>query len=152
TPRYLGIGIALGLAAGLLLGAGLTSPGRAATPSPSPASIPPSAATTVGAEGGFPAVTTGGSTSSASGTAVAYPFFGGSPGIAPDHTIVVTGVAQVDMANDGSDRAAAQKSALVAALADAKAQADTIAAATKLSISGVLSVSASVSPSYGILP
>jgi uncharacterized protein YggE len=37
-------------------------------------------------------------------------------------------------------------------LADAKAQADIIAADTGLSISGVLSVSASVSPGYGVMP
>ncbi len=39
-----------------------------------------------------------------------------------------------------------------AALADAKAQADVIAADTGLTITGVLSVSASVSPGYGIMP
>ena len=66
--------------------------------------------------------------------------------MAPDHTIVVTGVGQADIASDGSDQAAAQKTALAAALADAKTQADTIAADTGLTISGVLSVSASVSP------
>ena len=54
------------------------------------------------------------------------------------------------MKADGSNRAAAQKIALDAALADAKAQADAIASATGLSISGVLSVSASVSP-YGVV-
>ena len=48
------------------------------------------------------------------------------------------------MKADGSNRAAAQKTALDAALADAKAQADAIATATGLSISGVLSVSAAV--------
>ena len=64
-------------------------------------------------------------------------------------TIVVTGGGQADMKSDGSDRAAAQKTALAAALADAKAQADAIANATGLSISGVLSVNASVSP-YGV--
>jgi uncharacterized protein YggE len=84
--------------------------------------------------------------------AIAYPYFAGSPGIAPDHTIVVTGAGQTDMQSDGSDRAAAQKTALAAALADAKTQADTIASDTGLTISGVLSVSASVSPSYGIEP
>lgn len=74
----------------------------------------------------------------------------GSPGIAPDHTIVVTGTGQADMKADGSNRATAQKTALDAALADAKAQADAIASATGLSIAGVLSVSASVSP-YGVV-
>lgn len=153
TPRLLGIGIALGLTSGLLLGVGLTAPGRAAATSPSADQIRPSGGTSVGATaGGYPAITTGGTTVSALGSAIAYPFFGGSPGIAPDHTIVVTGVGQADMAGDGSDHGAAQRAALVAALADAKAQADVIASATKLSISGVLSVSANVSPSYGIMP
>jgi uncharacterized protein YggE len=72
--------------------------------------------------------------------------------MAPDHTIVVMGVGQADVASDGSDQAAAQKAALAVALADAKAQADTIAADTGLTISGVLSVSASVSPGYGVEP
>ncbi len=84
------------------------------------------------------------------GTAIAYPYYGGTPGIAPDHTIVVTGVGQADMKSDGSNRAAAEKAALVAALADAKAQADIIATTTGLSISGVLSVNTSVSP-YGVV-
>jgi uncharacterized protein YggE len=67
-------------------------------------------------------------------------------------TIVVTGVGQADLQADGSNQAAAQKSALAAALADAKAQADVVAAGTGLTISGVLSVSASVSPGYGVMP
>ena len=152
TPRFLGIGIAIGLAAGLLVGVGLTAPGRAAATTPSAAQIPPPGGTAVGAPGPLPAVKIGGTTVSASGTAIAYPYFGGSPGIAPDHTIVVTGVGQADMPSDGSDHAAAQASALAAALADAKRQADAIATATGLSISGVLSVSAAMSPSYGIMP
>jgi uncharacterized protein YggE len=86
-----------------------------------------------------------------SGSAIAYPYFGGTPGVAPDHTIVVTGVGQADLKSDGSDTAAAQKSALTAALADAKAQADASPQAG-LTISGVLSVSASVSPGYGVMP
>lgn len=151
--RLLGMGVVFGLAAGLLVGAGLTLPGRAAAASPSTAPSTPPSGAIVGAPGGGPVVTTSGITVPAqSGTAMAYPFFGGSPGIAPDHTIVVTGVGQVDMASDGSDRVTAQKSALIAALADAKAQADAIASAIELSISGVLSVSASVSPSYGVVP
>ena len=101
---------------------------------------------------GTTTVTTGGGTVTSSGTAIAYPYFAGSPGVAPDHTIVVTGVGQADLTSDGSDQAAAQKTALAAALADAKAQADTIASDTGLTISGVLSVSASVSPGYGVMP
>jgi hypothetical protein len=150
--RFLGVGVALGLAAGLLVGAGLTGPGRAAAAAPSPAPSAPSSGIAIGVPGALPPVTTGGGTVTSSGAAIAYPYFGGSPGVAPDHTIVVTGVGQADIATDGSDRAAAQKTALAAALADAKAQTDAIAADTGLSISGVLSVSASVSPGYGIMP
>jgi len=152
TPRFIGIGIVVGLAAGLLVGVGLTAPGRAAATSPSAAPTTPVGGTAIGAPAAYPAVTSGGATVSSSGSAIAYPFYGGTPGIAPDHTIVVTGVGQADVASDGSDQAAARQRALTTALADAKAQADAIASATGLSISGVLSVSASVSPSYGVMP
>jgi len=152
APRFLSVGVVLGIAAGLLVVVGLTQPGRAAATEPSAVpSLPPSGAAT-GAPGALPAITTGGSTVTSSRMAIAYPYFGGSPGLAPDHTIVVTGVGQADVKSGGSDRAAAAKTALIAALADAKGQADAIAAATGLSISGVLSVSSSVSPSYGVMP
>jgi hypothetical protein len=84
------------------------------------------------------------------GTAIAYPYPGypGSPGLAPDHTIVVTGVGQANLAADGSGRATATKAALTAAVADAKAQADLVASTLSVSITGVLSVSSSVSD-YG---
>jgi hypothetical protein len=153
TPsRFLGVGVALGLAAGLLVGVGLTGPGRAAAAGPSAAPSVSSGGVAIGAPGALPPITMGGGAVMASGSAIAYPYFGGSPGVAPDHTIVVTGVGQTDLKSDGSDRTAAQKSALTAALADAKAQADVIAAGTGLTISGVLSVSASVSPGYGVMP
>ena len=151
--RILGVGVALGLAAGLLVGAGLAGPGRAAAAVPSAAPVGAASGVAVGAPAAVPVITTGGGTVSSSGTAIAsYPYFAGSPGLAPDHTIVVTGVGQADIASDGSDQAAAQKSALAAALADAKAQADAIASDTGLAISGVLSVSASMSPGYGVMP
>jgi hypothetical protein len=153
TPsRFVGVGVALGLAAGLLVGAGLTGPGRAAAAAPSAAPSVPSSGIAIGASGALPPITTGGGTVTSSGMAIAYPYFAGSPGVAPDHTIVVTGVGQADLQADGSNQAAAQKSALTAALADAKAQADVIAADTRLTISGVLSVSASASPGYGVMP
>jgi Protein of unknown function (DUF541) len=152
TSRFLSVGVTLGLAVGLILGVGLTQPGRAtaATPSASPTTL--SGDATIGTPDALPPITASGGTGTASGTAIAYPYFGGTPGLAPDQTIVVTGVGQADLQADGSDRAVAQKSAIADALADAKAQADAIAAATGLSISGVLSVSASVSPGYGIVP
>jgi Protein of unknown function (DUF541) len=145
-PRFLGIGVAVAIAAVLIVGASLPGPGRAAAAGPSAAPNVLSGGPVSVAPGVGPTTVT------ASGTAIAYPYYGGSPGIAPDHTIVVTGVGQTDLRSDGSDRTAAQKSALTAALADAKAQADVIASDTGLTISGVLSVSASVSPGYGIMP
>jgi hypothetical protein len=147
TPsRFLGVGVALGLAAGLLVGVGLTRPGRAVAATPSAAPSIPSSGVAIGAPGALPPVATGGGTVTSSGSALAYPYFGGSPGVAPDHTIVVTGVGQADLQADGSNQAAARKSALTAA------QADVIASDTGLSISAVLSVSASVSPGYGVMP
>jgi hypothetical protein len=152
ASRFLGVGVTLGLAAGLLVGVGLTQPGGAAAAAPWVAPSVLSGGGVAGAPGAFPPITTGGDIVTSSGMAIAYPYVGGSPGVAPDHTIVVTGVGQADLASDGSDRAAAQKSALAVALADAKAQADVIAADTGLTISGVLSVSALVSPGYGVMP
>ena len=155
TSRFLGLGVVLGLAAGLLVGVGLTQPGRVAATTPT-------AAPRVASGGGaaiaptITTVTSGGSngtTAASSGPATAlYPEFAGTPGLAPDHTIVVTGVGQANMQSEGSNQAAAQKSAIAAALADAKTQADAIASDTGLTISGVLSVSASVSPDYGVEP
>ena len=125
TPsRFVGVGVALGLAAGLLVGMGLTGPGRAAAAGPSAAPSVSSGGVAIGAPGALPPITTSVGTIMSSGTAIAYPYFGGSPGVAPDHTIVVNGMGQADLKSDGSDRTAAQKNGLTAALADAKAQAD----------------------------
>jgi hypothetical protein len=152
-PRFLGIGVALGRAAGLMVGMGLTGSGRAAAATPSTApSVSAGGGVSVLPGVGTTTLTRGGTTMASSGTTIAYPYYVGSPGVAPDHTIVVTGVGQADLKSDGSNQAAAQKSALTDALADAKAQADVIAADTGLTISGVLSVSASVSPGYGVMP
>jgi Protein of unknown function (DUF541) len=146
AQRFLSVGLALGLVLGLaggaLAGVSLTNPGHAQATKSSAA---PAVATS-GAARGAPAAAPG----VASGSAIAYPYSPGSPGIAPDHTIVVTGTGQAEVAADGSDRLVAQKRALDAALADAKSQADAIAAATGLSISGVLSVSAAVAPYYAL--
>ena len=162
-PRLLVLGTtATALVLGLVIGAGAVLASGASTPSKGPAPAPSAVtgvpftfvpSTTDTTSGGGmttgTGTTVGNSGTSVAGAAIAYPYFGGTPGIAPDHTIVVTGVGQADMKSDGSDRAAAQKTALAAALADAKTQADAIANATGLSISGVLSVNASVSP-YGV--
>ena len=137
TSRFLGLGVALGLAGGLLVGGAITQPGRAAatTPSAAPRMASSEGAATAPAS---TTVTSGGTATVQSGTAMVYPYGADSPGLAPEHTLVVTGVGQANMQSDGPDRASAQQSAL--------------AADTGLSISGVLSVSASVSPSYGVEP
>lgn len=150
-PRFLIFGTtALALVAGLALGASAVLAQEPTGPARSPAAavgLPQANGSTTSETG---AAVGGSSPGSAGATgAIAYPYFGGTPGVAADHTIVVTGNGQADMKSDGSNRAAAQKSALEAALADAKAQAETIASATGLTISGVLSVNASVSP-YGV--
>lgn len=153
-------GAALGLLAGLLIGAGaaLAQGPHGSEPSPAPGSDVTVGAAVAGTPATGPTVVgtatspaeTGSGGAAAAGAAIAYPYFGGTPGVAPDNTIVVTGAGQADMKSDGSDRAAAQKTALAAALTDAKAQADAIAKGTGLTITGVLSVSASVSP-YGVV-
>ena len=166
-PRFLVLGTtASALVLGLVIGAGAVFASGASAPSKTPSAVPsmaPSAAagvpsaivpsttdtTSVGGMTTGTETAVGNSGTAVAGAAIAYPYFGGTPGLAPDHTIVVTGAGQADMKSDGSNRAAAQKTALAAALADAKAQADVIASATGLSISGVLSVNASVSP-YGV--
>jgi uncharacterized protein YggE len=79
------------------------------------------------------------------GGSIAYPYIG-SVGIAPDHTIVVTGAGSAAVAPDGSNRAAAERSAIAAALADARVQADAVASVAHVTIDGVLSVSVSLSP------
>lgn len=140
SRRFVGLGIVIGLAVGLLAGSGAVlaqSPGASTGAAVAP--TVPGSGVTIG-----PAATAG-SGSTGSGVAIAYPYpiYAGSPGIAPDHTIVVTGVGQADVA---SDRATAQRSALAAALADAKAQATVIAGTVGVSITGVVSVSASVGP------
>ncbi len=74
TSRFLGLGIALGLAAGLLVGVG--QPGRATATTPSAAPALPAAGAAVDAPAGLPTVTSGGSmgtTVAASGAAIAYP-------------------------------------------------------------------------------
>lgn len=170
--RFLGVGVALGLAAGLLAGAALWGPGQAAATGTSPSAAPShvsvgameTAPTPLSVGADVPAVTvTGGSgtgSSAAAGasgagvasSAIAYPVYAGTPGLAPDHTIVVTGTGQAEMKSDGSDRSAAQGRAIAAALSDAKAQAQAIASGTGLALGGVLSVSALVSPGYGVVP
>jgi hypothetical protein len=124
--------------------------------------LAPSGATEVGPTG--VATSGGGVVSSGAGVvgsgvgvagsvpAIAYPYpiYPGSPGVAPDHTIVVAGVGRADVKADLSDQAGAQRDALQAALADAKAQADVVARAAGVTITGVLSVSVSSGGAYAV--
>jgi len=152
--RSLAIGVVLGLALVALVGAGaVLAQGQPASraslvATPTTAQVRAVGAPNVVSGSGGIAVRGSGVASSA----IVYPYFAGSPGIAPDHTIVVTGVGQADVASDRSNRSSAQQAAIAAAIADAKAQADAVASTTGLSISGVLSVSVAVSPSYGVMP
>jgi uncharacterized protein YggE len=77
-----------------------------------------------------------------------YPVFGGSAGLAPDHELIVSGTGTATMQADGSDRAAAQRTALAAAMADAKSQAEAAATDAGVSLGGVVSLSVSIGGGY----
>jgi len=117
-------------------------------------------ATTPAGGNGVPAVgqvdsAPGGGTSSASApnAAIAYPVFGGSSGLAPDHELVVSGTGTATMKADGSDRATAQRTALAAAVADAKSQAQAAAGDAGVTLGAVVSMSVSVGGGYvGVMP
>jgi Protein of unknown function (DUF541) len=161
TRSQIGRHVVLAGAAALLVAACAAGSGASAPPlaDSAPAITGPTAATgaaPVPPVGG-PVAAPGSGTSSVTGTATAsggvaiaypYPGYPGAPGLAPDHTIVVTGFGRAPVAADLSDRATAQQAALKAALADAKAQADFVASATGVTIQGVLSVSVSSSQGY----
>jgi hypothetical protein len=120
----------------------------AAGPAGAPAgAVVGAAAQVVGGTGTTGAAISGGGASTA---AIAYPYPGypGASGVAADHTIVVTGAGDAAIKADGSNWASAQRSALAAALADAKAQADLVAQATGVTIKGVLSVSVANGQTY----
>ncbi len=129
--------------------------GCAATGSAAPATTP-------GGGTGVPAVgqldvAPGGGTSAASApnSAIAYPYpvFGGSSGLAPDHELVVSGSGTATMRADGSDRASAQRTALAAAVADAKSQAQAAAGEAGVTLGSVVSMSVSVGGGYvGVMP
>lgn len=161
TLSHVGRQLALAGAVAMLVGACAAASGASAPPGASSAEATTGATAASGATPapafGAPVSVSGGGTSSvagvgiaSSGVAIAYPYPGypGSPGLAPDHTIVVTGFGRASMAADQSDRATAQQAALKAALADAKAQADIVASATGVTIQGVLSVSVSTSQGF----
>jgi len=159
APTVMALVLGLVIGAGAVMASGASDPSKASAPAPSaylgaPSAIVPSTVdtTSVGAQSTGAGMASGSSGSAMAGAAIAYPYFGGTPGIAPDHTIVVTGVGQAEMTSDGSNRAAAEKTALAGALGDARAQADAIASAAGLTITGVLSVSDAVSPYGSVMP
>lgn len=139
-----------GAGASGVLGEAGTRSGVAIAPAPSGQAT--SGGTVVGTVVGSGVAGGGSGTANAgtanAGTAIAYPFYGGSPGVAPDHSILVTGSGQADLAKDGSNRAAAERTALAAAISEARARANAVAAATGVSIQGVLSVSVSVGQTW----
>jgi hypothetical protein len=144
------------LVAACATGSGASAPQVAASASASASPSPSTGTVTIAPVGGPVAAPGSGGSSvlasggAMSGQAIAYPYPGypGTPGLAPDHTIVVTGFGQAPLAPDQSNRAATQQVALRAALADAKAQAALVASATGVTIQGVLSVSVSSSQGY----
>jgi Protein of unknown function (DUF541) len=93
-----------------------------------------------------------GGASGSSNMAIAYPYpgLGGSAGLAPDHELVVSGTGWATVKVDLSDRTTAQRSALAAALADAKQQAQAAAADAGVTLGGVISMSVSVGGGYAI--
>lgn len=139
----------------------------AATPSSPPQSTSPStqlgapaigapAAASVGvAIAPLPAgsATSGSSGSGAASGAIAYPYpvLGGSAGLAPDHQLVVSGTGWATVKSDLSDRSRAERTALAAALADAKSQAQAAASDAGVTLGGVVSMSISVGGNY-IMP
>lgn len=127
------------------------------SPSGLSAATSPTAASGGGAAIGAPALSQSGGTSSAMApnTAIAYPYpvFGGTAGLAPDHELVVSGMGTATMKADASDRATAERTALTAALADAKGQAEAAASGVGVTLGGVVSLSVSVGGGYvGIMP
>ncbi|MFI5255380.1 MAG: SIMPL domain-containing protein [Candidatus Limnocylindrales bacterium] len=161
TPTLFSTRATMGLLIPLLV---ILIGGCAAAGSPSasaPVTTRAAAPTGESAPGALPMDPTGGGTSgapsagsgTASGapnTAVAYPYpvFGGSAGLAPDHELVVSGTGWADVKADLSDRAAAQRTALAAAIADAKSQAEAAATDAGVTLGGVISMSVSVGGNY----
>jgi hypothetical protein len=92
----------------------------------------------------------GGTASAGSaGSGIAYPIsIYPSLGVAPENTILAAGAGTADVKADGSDRAAALKKATETALADAKAQAQVVASAMGVQLTGIYSVSVSSMENY----
>lgn len=131
--------------------------GAGGSPSGASATTSPTGASGGGAVLGAPALSQSGGTSSATApnAAIAYPYpiFGGTAGLAPDHELVVSGTGTATMKADASDRVTAERTALAAALGDAKGQAVAAAAGAGVTLGGVVSLSVSIGGGYvGITP
>jgi hypothetical protein len=88
-------------------------------------------------------------TSGGMASSIAYPVPGyNSLGVAPEGTILAEGTGTAVMKADGSDKAAALKKAIDAALADANAQALAAAASMGVQLQGIYSVSIAPNTSY----
>jgi hypothetical protein len=113
---------------------------------PAIAPVPNGSTTSTGSASG------GSSGSGSASGAIAYPYpgLGGSAGLAPDHELVVSGTGWATVKVDLSDRAAAQRSALAAAITDAKSQAQAAATDAAVTLGGVVSLSVSVGGNYSM--
>jgi Protein of unknown function (DUF541) len=140
------------LAIGWTAGTVVASNGaRAASPTAAPngaaanqAGVPGTGTTTNLSQSGNVTTTSGGTAS-----LIAYPVPGyNSLGVAPEGTILAEGTGTAVMKADGSDKAAALKKAIDAALADARAQALAAAASMGVQLQGIYSVSIEPNTSY----
>lgn len=114
--------------------------------------LPPAPSSDVAVMGTVSGGTTA-STGPSAAIAYPYPVFGGSPGLAPEHELVVGGTGWAPLRSDQSNRSAAERSALDAAMAEAKVQAEAAARDASVTLGGVLSVSVTVGGGYvGIVP
>lgn len=86
-----------------------------------------------------------GQATSTAGIAYPYPVYGNAPGLAPDQTIVVSGTGTATLKDASADRTSAERTALTAALADARSQAEIVASATGVKLGTIVSVSVSSS-------
>jgi uncharacterized protein DUF541 len=144
-----GSSVSPGSTDGATSGAKTVASGSPATPAGAPDAAAFGAPAHIGSGTSTAGTATNGA-GTASNAAIAYPYPGypATSGVAADHTIVVTGVGDAVIKADGSNRSSAQRTALAAALADAKDQAELVAQATGVTIHGVLSVSVASGQTY----
>ncbi len=139
--------LAIGWTAGTVAASGGS---RAASPTAAPngaaanqAGVPGTGTTTNLSQSSNVTTTTG------TASSIAYPVPGyNSLGVAPEGTILAEGMGTAVMKADGSDKAAALKKAIDAALADANAQALAAAASMGVQLQGIYSVSIAPNTSY----